>query len=67
MEIRKVAPAECELRIARAPDPIKSSWLGGAYLAANRTTLKGIQVTRQEYQENGSAWLGKSFTSSMPR
>lgn len=42
--------------------PIKSTWLGGAYLAANRDALKKVQVTRQEYQEHGSAWLAKVFS-----
>ncbi|KAK3171984.1 hypothetical protein OEA41_004068 [Lepraria neglecta] len=66
-EIRQLAPAECVVRIARASDPIKSPWLGGAHLAANRTALKAVQITRQEYQEHGSGWLGKVFSGSVPR
>ena len=47
--------------------PIKSSWLGGAYLAADRDALKAFQVTRQEYQERGSGWLSKVFSGSLRR
>ena len=47
--------------------PIKSTWLGGAYLATDRTALKEVQVTRQEYLEHGSTWLGKVFAGSAQR
>lgn len=66
-EIRQLAPSECVVRIARASDPIKSNWLGGAYLAADPTALKAVQVTREEYNENGSAWLGKVFSVAVRR
>lgn len=46
---------------------IKSTWLGGAYLAANPTALKAVQVTREEYNENGSVWLGKVFSGAVSR
>ncbi|KAF6233855.1 hypothetical protein HO173_008067 [Letharia columbiana] len=66
-EIRQLAPSECVIRIARASDPIKSNWLGGAYLAADPAALKAVQVTREEYNENGSAWLGKVFSGAVRR
>ena len=47
--------------------PIKSTWRGGAYLAANRAKLKSVQVTRQEYQEKGGAWLAKVFSKAISR
>ena len=47
--------------------PIKSTWLGGAHLAANRDALKQIQVTRQEYQEHGSTWLARVFSGAIAR
>ncbi|MCJ1281372.1 Actin- protein 6 [Xylographa opegraphella] len=62
-EIRQLAPAECPVRVAIAPDPIKSTWLGGARLAGNKIALKDVLVTRQEYQEYGSAWLLKRFAA----
>ncbi|MCJ1415740.1 Actin- protein 6 [Xylographa parallela] len=61
LEIRQLAPAECPVRVAVAPDAIKSTWLGGARLAGNKVALKELLVTRQEYQEYGSAWLLKRF------
>ncbi|KAL8725301.1 MAG: hypothetical protein Q9166_007450 [cf. Caloplaca sp. 2 TL-2023] len=66
-EIRQLAPAECVVRIAKAPDPIKFTWLGGAYMAADRTALKAAQVTRQEYQEHGSGWLSRIFAGTVTR
>lgn len=47
--------------------PLKSTWLGGAYLAANPAALKAVQVTREEYNENGSSWLGKVFSGAVRR
>ncbi len=47
--------------------PIKSTWLGGGYLAANHGALKQVQVTRQEYQEHGSAWLAKVFSGAIAK
>ncbi|MCJ1467625.1 Actin- protein 6 [Pseudocyphellaria aurata] len=64
VEVRQLAPAECTVRIARATDPIRSTWLGGAYMAADRSKLKSVQVTRQEYQEHGGAWLAKVFSGA---
>ncbi|MCJ1472622.1 Actin- protein 6 [Lambiella insularis] len=63
-QLRELAPAECPVRVAKAPDPIKSTWLGGAKLASNKEALKHIMVTRQEYHEHGSAWLLKRFAGS---
>ncbi|KAL8949404.1 MAG: hypothetical protein Q9222_004488 [Ikaeria aurantiellina] len=66
-EIRQLAPAECIVRIGKAPDPIKSTWLGGATLAADRTALKAMQVTRQEYLEHGSGWVSRVFAGTTSR
>ncbi|KAL8715154.1 MAG: hypothetical protein Q9220_001111 [cf. Caloplaca sp. 1 TL-2023] len=44
--------------------PIKSIWLGGAILAADRTALKAMQVTRQEYLEHGSGWVSRIFAGT---
>ena len=46
---------------------MKSAWLGGAYLAADKMALKTVQVTRQEYLEYGTAWLGKIFAGAVLR
>ncbi|KAG8529957.1 uncharacterized protein KY384_005438 [Bacidia gigantensis] len=66
-EIRQLAPAECVVRVAKAEDPIKSTWLGGARVAGNRAALSSLLVTRQQYQENGSAWLAKVFSGPNAR
>ncbi|KAI4159895.1 MAG: hypothetical protein LQ342_006223 [Letrouitia transgressa] len=62
--VRQLAPAECVVRVVRSPDPLKSTWLGGATMAADPTALKAAQVTRQEYQEFGSGWLAKVFSGA---
>ncbi|KAI9719781.1 MAG: hypothetical protein M1812_003269 [Candelaria pacifica] len=66
-ELRPLAPAECIVRVAGATDPIKSTWLGGAKLAGERTILNELLVTRQEYQEHGSGWLTKKFAGGPAR
>ncbi|KAL8890226.1 MAG: hypothetical protein Q9215_002610 [Flavoplaca cf. flavocitrina] len=65
--IRQLAPTECVVRISKATDPIKATWLGGAYMAADPAALKTIQVTRQEYLEHGSGWLSKIFAGTSTR
>ncbi|KAL8810583.1 MAG: hypothetical protein Q9200_002453 [Gallowayella weberi] len=66
-EIRQLAPAECTVRIAKATDSVKSTWLGGAYMASDPTALKAAQVTRQEYLEHGSGWLSRKFAGTATR
>ncbi|KAI9741714.1 MAG: Actin- protein 6 [Cirrosporium novae-zelandiae] len=60
-EIRQLAPAECMVRVIKAPDPTRSIWLGGVRLANNPTALKNVIVTREEYQEYGAGWLARKF------
>lgn len=60
-ELREVASAECVVRVRRPQDPIRSTWLGATRLATNQEEMKKVAVTRQEYQENGSAWVGRKF------
>ncbi|KAL8765334.1 MAG: hypothetical protein Q9209_007561 [Squamulea sp. 1 TL-2023] len=66
-EIRQLAPTECVVRIAKAANPVKSTWLGGAYMAADPATLKAAQVSRQEYLEHGSGWLSRIFARATNR
>ncbi|KAI9786211.1 MAG: Actin- protein 6 [Geoglossum umbratile] len=61
-EIRSLAPADCILRVTKPADPVKYTWLGGANLANNRTALKEMAVTRQEYLEHGSGWVARKFS-----
>lgn len=46
--------------------PIKATWLGGSRLASNKSLLKDVLVTRQEYHEHGSGWLLKRFSNGKP-
>ena len=61
-EIAERAPAECVVRVARPTDPITSTWQGGANLARHEH-IKSLAVTKQEYEEHGSAWLARRFSA----
>jgi actin-related protein 6 len=61
MEIRSLAPAECIVRVGRAIDPVISTWQGGAVLATDSEALKSLSITKQEYDEHGSAWAARIF------
>ncbi|KAG9229988.1 actin family [Amylocarpus encephaloides] len=61
MEIRALAPAECIVRIGKPTDPIISTWQGGAALAKDVDALRKLSVTKQEYEENGPAWVARKF------
>jgi actin-related protein 6 len=63
-EIRKLFPDDCTVRVARAPDPITSTWLGGANLARH-PHLQSLAVTKLEYEEHGSAWLARKFAAGI--
>lgn len=60
-EIMQLAPDECLVRVARPPDPITSTWQGGANLARNEDLMTKLAVTKQEYDEHGSAWVARKF------
>ena len=60
-EVRRLVPLEVLVRLNMAPDPVKSTWLGGAYLAQNAVALKEAQITRQEYLEYGGSWVARAF------
>ncbi|KAJ4305087.1 Actin- protein 6 [Kalmusia sp. IMI 367209] len=60
-ELRILVPANYLLNISRADDPIKHTWLGTARFASRPELLKEVLVTKAEYDERGSAWLGKRF------
>lgn len=61
MEIRSLAPAECIVRVSKPADPIISTWKGGAALAQKPEILRGLSVTKQEYEEYGAAWVARKF------
>ncbi|KAL9108123.1 MAG: hypothetical protein Q9227_007099 [Pyrenula ochraceoflavens] len=59
--VRELASAECVVRVRKMQDPVTSTWLGGVRMSWNREAMKEVAVTRQEYQENGSLWVGRKF------
>jgi actin-related protein 6 len=66
-ELRKAVSEDFIVRVARAADPVKNTWLGGARLAQNREVLKEMVVTRQEYLEHGDVWTRRRFAGKLSR
>jgi actin-related protein 6 len=62
-EVRMLAPSEFVVRVRKMEDPVTSTWLGGARMAGNREVVRRVGVSRQEYFEHGSAWVGRRFGS----
>jgi actin-related protein 6 len=60
-EIRMLAPVEYVVRVRAMEDPVTSAWLGGARMAGNREVVRRVGVSREEYFEHGSAWVGRRF------
>jgi actin-related protein 6 len=60
-EIRMLAPVEYVVRVRAMEDPVTSMWLGGARMARNREVVRQIGVSKEEYFEHGSAWVGRRF------
>jgi actin-related protein 6 len=61
VEIQALAPTECIVRVVRPADPVISTWNGGAELAKDQDLLRKMSVTKQEYEENGAAWVARRF------
>lgn len=66
-ELRAIVSDDYIVRIARAQDPLKNVWLGGARLAHNESILKDLVVTRQEYLEHGDVWTRRRFAGKVER
>jgi actin-related protein 6 len=62
-EIRMLAPVEYVVRVRAMEDPVTSTWLGGARMAGNREVVRQIGVSKEEYFEHGSVWVGKRFAT----
>lgn len=64
-ELRERVPAEFPVRVAMPEDPVTFTWRGGMRLAGrNGEGLRGLVVSREEYLENGSAWLARKFSGT---
>ena len=62
-EVRGLARSEWVVRVRKMEDPVTSTWLGGARMAGNREVVRQIGVSREEYFEHGSAWVGGRFAN----
>ena len=63
-ELTSLSPAACRVTVRSPEDPIRSTWLGGARMAAGpkgKMRLKNVCVTKQEYEEHGAAWTARKF------
>lgn len=59
-EIVQRVPDESIVRVARPADPICNTWLGAANFARH-PHVESLAVTKQEYEENGAAWVARKF------
>lgn len=60
-EVRALAAAECLVRVRCMEDPVKSTWLGGARMSWNAGAMREKAVTKHDYEEYGSGWVGRKF------
>lgn len=66
-ELRSKVDSDLVVRVARAEDPVKHAWLGGARLAQSEEAMQRIAVTRAEYEENGQGWVRRKFAGKVGR
>ncbi|KAM3420990.1 hypothetical protein BST61_g1417 [Cercospora zeina] len=66
-ELRMKLDDGYELRVARAEDPLKNAWLGGARMAQDQELMESLIVTRAEYLENGDVWTRRKFAGRVGR
>ncbi len=62
-ELRMQAPVEYDVRVRAMEDPVTSTWLGGVRMAGNREVVRKIGVSKEEYAEFGSGWVGRRFAA----
>lgn len=59
-ELVQLVPDDCVVRVARPTNPITHTWHGAANLA-NHASIEQLVVTKQQYEEFGSAWVARKF------
>lgn len=59
-EVLERVPDACIVRVARPENPIISTWSGAANFAKHEHAER-LVVTKQEYEEHGSAWVARKF------
>lgn len=57
-------PDECNVRVARPMDSICATWRGAAKFARHPHADR-LAVTKQEYEENGAAWVARKFATGL--
>jgi actin-related protein 6 len=63
-ELRMRVKTDWAVRVRKMPDPLTSTWLGGARLASIwPEVVREYGVTKEEYHEHGSAWVARRFAS----
>lgn len=63
-EIIVRVPDECNVRVARPMDSISSTWRSAAKFARHPHADR-LAVTKQEYEENGAAWVARKFAAGL--
>ncbi|KAK5995363.1 Actin-related protein 6 [Cladobotryum mycophilum] len=63
-ELMQLVPDDCVVRVARPADPITHTWYGAAHMASHANIDK-VAVTKQEYEEHGSAWVLRKFSTGL--
>lgn len=64
-ELRGKIKIEWPVRVRAMQEPALSTWLGGARMASkHREVLQKYGVTREQYNEHGSAWVARHFSTS---
>ncbi|SMR49356.1 unnamed protein product [Zymoseptoria tritici ST99CH_3D1] len=66
-DLRKLVDEKYVVRVARAEEPVKNVWLGGARLAQNEDLLRSLVVTKAEYLEHGDLWTRRKFAGKVGR
>ncbi|RFU78175.1 beta-lactamase family [Trichoderma arundinaceum] len=63
-ELVQLVPDDCIVRVARPADPITNTWYGAANMA-NHPNIEKVVVTKQEYDEHGSALIARKFSTGL--
>lgn len=63
-EIILRVPDECNVRVARPMDSITATWRGAARFARHPHADR-LAVTKQEYEENGAAWVARKLAAGL--
>lgn len=63
-EVVQRVPDDCVVRVARAADPVVSTWAGAANMASHADVERAV-VTKGEYEELGAALVARRFAAGI--